>query len=331
MLPSNKIPNPKSTHSKLSHGFTLVELLVVITIIGILISLLLPAVQSAREAARRLQCQNNLKQISLAVLNYETTANTFPVGAYSCCWGTWQGTILPFLEQQNLATLYDNGGKYDIPDESWRYSEWRNRSVTTQRLAVYTCPADAQSQTTYSDITRHNYVCNYGTTGFVVQDAWTTVGPVAVANGVKDLGAPFSMAGGRSLAAVAYGSSSIRDGMSNTLMYSEVIRGNDNDLRGFSWWGFASGFMTYLAPNSSQPDILQDRGNCVSDGVNPPCYGPHSTTQPMMLGARSLHPGGVNASLCDGSVRFISDNIAINTWRSLSTTRGNEVVGSDGL
>jgi prepilin-type N-terminal cleavage/methylation domain-containing protein len=82
-------------------AFTLVELLVVIAIIGVLVSLLLPAVQTAREAARRSQCQNNLKQTSLAVLNYEDVHKALPggVGRFGCCWGTWQVRLLPYLEQ----------------------------------------------------------------------------------------------------------------------------------------------------------------------------------------------------------------------------------------
>ena len=87
-------------------GFTLVELLVVIAIIGILVALLLPAIQAAREAARRSQCVNNLKQLGVAFQNYHDTYKQLPIGAYSCCWGTWQMAILPFLEEQELADLY---------------------------------------------------------------------------------------------------------------------------------------------------------------------------------------------------------------------------------
>ena len=91
---------------KNSHGFTLVELLVVIAIIGILVALLLPAIQAAREAARRAQCVNNLKQIGIALQNYHDTHKELPAGNYSCCWGTWQMAILPFIEEQQLGDMY---------------------------------------------------------------------------------------------------------------------------------------------------------------------------------------------------------------------------------
>lgn len=109
-----------------------------------------------------------------------------------------------------------------------------------------------------------------------------------------------------------------------------MIQGRRNDLRGFTWWGYAAGFSAYLAPNSASPDVVQQAAYCVSGSQNPPCYGPHTTTVPMMNAARSRHPhGGVNAAFCDGSVRFISNNIQITTWQSLSTMQGNEVMSGD--
>src|SRR5262245_10157893 len=87
-------------------AFTLVELLVVIAIIGILVALLLPAIQAAREAARRSQCVNNLKQLGVALQNYQDVNKRLPVGSHSCCWGTWQMAILGFIEEQQLADMY---------------------------------------------------------------------------------------------------------------------------------------------------------------------------------------------------------------------------------
>src|SRR5690242_9868032 len=96
----------RTTDNEHSRGFTLVELLVVIAIIGILVALLLPAIQAAREAARRSQCVNNLKQLGVAQHNYHDVRKKLPMGSWSCCWGTWQMSILPFIEEQQLADMY---------------------------------------------------------------------------------------------------------------------------------------------------------------------------------------------------------------------------------
>src|SRR5262245_11796454 len=132
-------------------GFTLVELLVVIAIIGILVALLLPAIQSAREAARRSQCINNLKQLGVAFQNYHDTHKQLPLGNHSCCWGTWQMSILPFIEEQQLgdlyqflpknATFHDPAYGYDRRDLS-KNPPIRNLDVTSTRIATLTCPSD---------------------------------------------------------------------------------------------------------------------------------------------------------------------------------------------
>lgn len=306
------------------------ELLVVIAIIGILVALLLPAVQAARESARRMQCGNNLKQVALAMHNYHDVYKTLPVGGFSCCWGTWLVATLPYLEEGNLAAKYDSKGKYDNPDSSWRYSGWRNKPVTTQVVSTYLCASDTVSATTlisFEGITRHNYVANYGNTGYTVVDALTTNGASQTVGSVTFRGAPFSSKGGPGVQPESTSFNQIRDGLSNTLMLSEVIQGQGYDLRGFSWWGYASHFQAYLSPNSSQPDVMQGSGYCDSSNpLNPPCTGPHTTTMPITIAARSRHPGGVQASMCDGSVHFVSDDIELELWRSLSTTQGGEVL-----
>jgi len=314
-------------------GFTLVELLVVIAIIGILIALLLPAVQAAREAARRMQCSNHLKQVALAMHNYESTHRSLPVGAYSCCWGTWLVAGLPYIEQQALFEQYHHGAKYDEPP-GYRYSDTANHPVTTQRIPTYTCPSDQPvERETRAGITSHNYVANFGNTGYVVhpgtEDNVPDFGVQKEMNGVGFGEAPFRISGYKLSPAISMRFRDILDGLSNTLMFSETVQGHGIDLRGFSWWGYAAGFETYLPPNSEQPDIMQSAGYCDNTVPrNPPCYAPYSESQPMTMAARSRHPGGVQAAHCDGSVEFYSDNINLDVWRALSTSQGGEPVST---
>lgn len=311
-------------------AFTLVELLVVIAIIGILVGLLLPAVQAAREAARRMQCQNNLKQLGLALHNYESAYKRFPggVGPYGCCWGTWQVAVLPFMEQSAMYNQYQNYGGHDPGP---RYASPPNRPVTQKRLSTLTCPSDVPNAPII-EITSHNYAVNYGNTSFFQ----------TALNGTPFLGAPFhaytgstSDDGPRNAGEVAgwtrvYGRfvrlGEITDGTANTLAMAEVLQGRLNDLRGFTWWGGASGIVTYLAPNSTNPDVVT--GGICRAMTNPlmPCTTRTTATRPRMMGARSLHAGGgVNGVRCDGSVTFFPDTIDYAVWNALGTARGGEV------
>lgn len=288
-------------------GFTLIELLVVIAIIAILIALLLPAVQQAREAARRTQCKNNLKQLGLAMHNYHDVHNKFPVGAYNCCWGTWQVAILPYIEQTAYFELYQNSGGNDTTGP--RYGASPNTQVTTQRFAAFSCPSDLENRP-FANITCHNYAVNYGNTGY----AQSTV------NGVTFKGAPFSRL-------QCFGFRDAIDGTSTTLLMAEVLQGIGSDLRGFGWWGDASGFSAYLTPNSNLPDRIYTAGYCNNQPTqNLPCAVSNGTN-PTMFASRSRHVGGAQVILCDGSATFVSENIDLETWRALSTTRGAEVIG----
>jgi len=321
------------------HAFTLVELLVVIAIIGILVGLLLPAVQAAREAARRMQCSNNLKQLGLAMLNYESAYKKLPygVGRYGCCWGTWQVAVLPYIEQTALFQIFQNSNGAD--HTGIRYAGTANRPVTSARLSTLTCPSDTPNAPILS-VTNHNYAVNYGNTSFF-QTAIPTTPPI------NFLGAPFAAYTGstsddgppNAAAAVTfpriYGKPQslavITDGTSSTLLVGEILQGRGNDLRGFTWWGGASGFVTYMSPNSSSPDIVTG-GNCRSTVTNPrmPCTSAPSTAiAPRMMGSRSLHTGGVQAVFCDGHVSFISDTIDFRNWNALGSAAGGEIVSVD--
>lgn len=295
---------PKRRH----RGFTLIELLVVIAIIAILVALLLPAVQQAREAARRSSCKNNLKQLGVAMHNYHDTHGTLPVGVHRCCWGTWQVAILPQIEQGNLFSLYQNSGGTDATGP--RYSSAPNTTnVTNKRIETLSCPSDPENRP-FGNLTSHNYAVNFGNTGY---------GQQRNLNGVQWQGAPF-----KSRAVQRF--RDITDGTSNTLLMAEVRQGQGRDLRGFSWWGDAAQFTTYLTPNSGLPDRIYTSYYCQNNQTNPPCAA-SSGSNPTMFASRSQHTGGVQVLLADGSVPFISDNINLGTWRALSTTQGSEVLG----
>jgi len=302
-------------------GFTLVELLVVIAIIGVLVALLLPAVQAARESARRAQCSNNLKQLGLAVQNYaDTYKSALPAGSYSCCWGTWLVALLPYIEQRALFYNYkyfgavqnQAGNAISQTDSSTRYGGSQNLPVTRMQISAYTCPSDSTtaSPSIISGVTFHNYVGNHGN---------TTIGRTTpfgkMLNGQPNVfkGAPFVQVGAWNSNPQVVKLADIFDGLSNTLLFSETVQGREGDLRGFAWWGSGSHFETYLAPNTSQPDILENAAYCVSNNpMNPPCAGPTSAS-PQNIAARSRHPSGVQAGLCDGSVRFVSQGINLDT------------------
>jgi prepilin-type N-terminal cleavage/methylation domain-containing protein/prepilin-type processing-associated H-X9-DG protein len=346
-------------------AFTLIELLVVIAIIALLIGLLLPAVQKVRAAANRTKCSNNLKQIALANMTYESEHGTFlpGIGKNGCCWGTWMVPILPYMEQGNLFQIYVNFGGNDAPlpgttDAGPRYGSGPNVPVATTRLSSFTCPSDTPQA---SDLgpgvrqTKHNYALNAGNTNLHQVNV-----PLGCANPTIDGSSGCRLFGGAPFgwyenaaplpnspaplhdAVVPWNSNpekgrmgrpraiaEITDGTSNTLCVTEVIQGRTNDLRGFTWWGGAAGVTTEFPPNSGArgTDVLTS-GICPDQSYPnlPPCVTFSTSGLFRVNTARSHHPGGVNAAMCDGSVRFIPNIINIQVWRALSTAHGGEVV-----
>jgi prepilin-type N-terminal cleavage/methylation domain-containing protein len=312
-------------------GFTLVELLVVIAIIGVLVSLLLPAVQAAREAARRMQCGNNLKQMGLGVHNYVDTYKAIPVGEYSCCWGTWLVGLLPYVEQSTLYDKYvyfgsvqnSTNDNYAQTNGATRYGGTLNRPVTTSQISVYTCPTDSLSGSpaVRSGITFHNYVANHGNTTLQRKSPHGTT-----ASGAPNVfgGGPFIFIGNWRSNPQVVRLQDIIDGLSSTMLFSETVQGKRNDLRGFAWWNGGAHYSAYLPPNSAEPDVLENISYCdLRHPLNPPCVGPTSAF-PSTIAARSRHPGGVQTTLGDGSVRFVSNSISLDIWRAISTTYGKE-------
>jgi len=303
----------------------------------------LPAVQAAREAARRSQCINNLKQIGLAVHNYADTWKAFPAGNWHGVMGSWLVGLLPYIEQGALFERYENfGGVETFRTGGARYGSAVNLPVTRTQLAAYTCPSDSitASPSIYNGVTFHNYVANYGNT---TRGRLSPYGTDTAGNPNRYAGAPFieyinrntgnwanyySWIEHDNLYITVVRLQDIPDGLSNTLAFSETVQGRLGDLRGFAWWGGGAHFETYLPPNTSEPDVLESAGYCrhTQDPMNPPCTGRSGTNQET-IAARSRHPGGVQAAFCDGSARFISETIHLDTWRWLGTGRGKEVLG----
>ncbi|MEO2017621.1 MAG: DUF1559 domain-containing protein [Fuerstiella sp.] len=311
-------------------GFTLIELLVVIAIIAILIALLLPAVQQAREAARRTQCKSHLKQIGIALHNYHDVNRCFPpffihrTGdptriADADKGANWLVFLLPYMDQAPLYNEWD----FNIPA-----NQNPGRSA---ELSIYKCPTDPQSDGTH---------CSYAGGGWARGNYGMNVSPCA--HGVEDRGGD----GGIGTYNRVVRMRDITDGTSNTIAVDELRGGlNEHDLRG-SWAmpglgaGTAAMFNDGSAPNSKEPSS-DDMENCAVSGLMglPPmgCFDSSSTGQ---MTARSLHTGGVQALLADGSARFISENIDFTrrqngcgpaqnrgVWQKLHTRGGGEVVG----
>jgi prepilin-type N-terminal cleavage/methylation domain-containing protein len=297
-------------------GFTLIELLVVIAIIAILIGLLLPAVQKVREAAARMSCSNNLKQLGIAHHTYhDAHGQMMPViGPNGCCWGTWMVLVMPYIEQDNVYRLYQNWGGSDTVNSNFpatstggfpRYGGSPNTTnVTTRRFKVLTCPSD-RDNAPISNITNHNYSVNTGNgstycgrpvgapTTFQPQVGMFSAGPAA-ADRTKKIKL-----------------TDIHDGLTNTIMMTEVLQGQGRDLRGFQWWGDAAGVSTYAPPNTTTPDQIYDAVYCNNLPLqNLPCVGGSGAT----FFSRSRHTGGVNVALGDASVRFITSSINPTTW-----------------
>ncbi len=337
-------------------AFTLIELLVVIAIIAVLIALLLPAVQQAREAARRSQCKNNLKQIGLALHNYHETFNCLPI---SMSWGRinpstdWDRRqafsdkvyMLPYLDQ---APMYNQTNFNDFPWNPWNTGSNLPQSI---RLPVFNCPSSPGSAGAAGPSGNFNYAISIGVVNYSTND----VNIISGRNGQHNGAACYTNWPGESDVVVRF--ADFTDGLSNTMGYSEfgivpcdpsstgkksmqmhnwtqtgnnthrllrtnclnsVPNVNDcgrHNMRGSSWassWvGVGSAYSHNMNPNE-KPCFATDQGDWRG-----------STT----MGASSYHTGGVQGLLCDGSVRFVSENIDYNTWASIGTRNGNETLG----
>ncbi len=328
-----------------TRGFTLVELLVVIAIIGVLVGLLLPAVQSAREAARRMQCSNNLKQIGLALHNYESTFKILPAGTFNdATRGTANNSsphpmLMPFIEQTNAFVLFN----FDVDLNTHAV----NLAARQQNVATFQCPSQS------------------GVSPFVLAGTQCPNG-CGLTNYVQSLGNNGNYASNSGPFGRRYGArfGDISDGLSNTGLFGEIIlgpstgsattgivaAGTPTDLHvatnlPFASWDASPTGDTIAVPECDNRAISAYlyRGKQYYRGIVVATYyshtlPPNSKRRDCIRGTgvdrghlamRSFHVGGAQIVLCDGSVHFASNSIDDATWRAIGTRAGGEVYSID--
>ena len=319
-------------------AFTLIELLVVIAIIAILIALLLPAVQQAREAARRTQCKNNLKQIALALHNYESTFTLMPPGFMAVNAASTHTQILPYIEQGNVTALFN----FNV-DTNTHVS---NQAARQQKLVMFMCPSQPTSPAMVLTGTQCPNGC--GTTNYV-----QSLGDNA--NFAADRG-PFGRNRGARFR-------DFLDGLSNTGVFAEIVLGpstGSGNTSGvvaagskqdfwvatqvpFATWDASATGDTIPVPDCDNRAIsaLLYRGKQYYRGVVVSTFYSHTMTPNARtrdciravgfdrghLATRSFHTGGAQMCLGDGSVRFVSENIDARTWRAVGSMAGSETLG----
>jgi len=310
--------------SKTRRGFTLIELLVVIAIIAILIALLLPAVQQAREAARRTQCRNNLKQLGLAIHNYHDNFNCFPLADVN-------GAVNPVSAHARLLPAIDQSPLYNLVNFNVPYSDPTNAVAMMAQVPAFVCPSNVDSLPAALG-GRNTYYWNAGN-GIVMYASGAT-GQLP-SNGViyhnqiirfRDVTDGLSNTAAMAEKATGDGSNGLSTPKTDTfqpgiypntpdeaLQYCNAVNTSDLTKQGYSNVG-APWLQQYHSTNQYNHVLPPNGRSC----MYPP--GRIATT------ANSYHTGGVHTLLCDGSVRFVSDNVDLGKWRALGSISGGEVL-----
>lgn len=338
-----------------TRGFTLIELLVVISIIGVLVALLLPAVQAAREAARRSSCSNNVKQILLAVIQYETALKVLPLGANyqgpsdvgsGCTSGTAHGPrefgmlsfILPYLEQRNLYNAINFQLAAGGPSGQFGSvnAGLVNYTALSTAVSTYLCPSDLRWSGTSSNngYSQTSYFASGGTwnvLAFHPNPADCTL--QYTGNGAFD-------------AANAYRIQQITDGMAQTILVGESSRFRNDPDTVFNQWSEFDLFPSAFGAGTSRPQGLAfevPRPNASlmpGDLAQLPPASPGTDLKAWLAniplykefgqwGFRSQHPGGLHFGFGDGSVKWIKDSINTTVYQSIGTRNGKEIVSAD--
>ena len=308
-----------------SKAFTLIELLVVIAIIAILIGLLLPAIQKVRELANKMTCANNLKQMGLALLNYETIYQRIPPSGTKTIQHSWTIFILPYIEQQNLYNQYRM-------DKDW--FDTLNKKATQTQVKTFICPSSPEDQNrTAKDNKNPNAAITDYTVPYWVTDEFMLFS-LSNGKGVAQTPFPLNLAVMNSQG-IGTRLSEISDGTSNSFLIYESggrpnhyiygkIAGPSNVL---AWDmchnanvtnGIISGVAWADLANDSPVHGFNKNGTKCSEACVINCTNNQE--------AYSFHSGGMNASFADGSVRYINENISIITFCALVTMAGGEVI-----